>query len=663
MAEVHEIYDSDEAERVGKIDERLKAAALDSSQPVAHNLPLPLPLPLPPPSTAPALCKEQQDLIDLIATGNNVFFTGSAGCGKSTALKVAVKMLRDQGKIVHIVAPTGRAALQVNGMSTWSYMGWTPDYHKLPIDKLISKGFRKHIRKRLKDTDVLIIDEISMVENHHLERINVCMKAAICWNRWHGGGDGPSFDGDTPIYYGVPPAFGGVQVIVTGDFCQLPPVKPFEFCIRCGQKLIPDEGGARLNCSNSHGPFSETDKWAFKSAAWQEANFFYVNLKEIHRQKDESFIRMLQKCRLGIPFLPQEMAILMKHPCEVQKATRLLCTRREVNKINQESFNKLKTPKSQYDALDGFEPFTQEHAALPQYKRRHDDGTLEACRDQRLEPRVTLRGGMLVILQVNLDLKAGLVNGSQGIVCGFEAFSHEKLPRAATGDAADLIPSEQRLTGDYAKLRERQIQNFMECQLQSRNSWAAKAWPRVLFHNGLKRTIYATCTVNSIGDKEPYSLLHRTQVPLIAGWAMSVHRSQGMTLDRVIVDLSNAFEEGQVYVALSRATSLQGLKIEGSPDGLLTKGGNDDVRVFLEATFGDGLFRSIREFSGHLEQKGYGEADGSKEKPLIIGEGNEQQEEGKYAVTVWKRERPSSSGNGTEPVGDTTFATKRKKTG
>lgn len=659
MVEVHEISDLDEAQEMEKIDEKFKSAILASSQPtIAHD-----PSPLLPPSTAPTLCKEQQDLINLIATGNNVFFTGSAGCGKSTALKVAVNMLRDQGKIVHIVAPTGRAALQVNGMSTWSYMGWTPDYHKLPIGKLIHKGFRKHIRKRLRDTDVLIIDEISMVENHHFERMNQCMKGAICWKRWQGGGDGPAFEGDTPIDDGDAPAFGGVQVIVTGDFCQLPPVKPFEFCMQCGQKLIADEDGANFNCSDNHGPFSDTDKWAFKSAAWKEANFAYVNLKEIHRQKDESFIRMLQKCRLGIPFLPQELAILMQHPCEVQKATRLLCTRREVNKINQESFSKLKTPKLNYEALDGFEPFTEEHAALPQYKRRQDDGTLEACRDQRLEPRVTLRGGMLVILQVNLDIKAGLVNGSQGIICGFEAFDHEKLPKAATGDKADLIPSEQRLTGDHATLRERQIHHFLEYQLQSRNSWAAKAWPRVLFHNGLKRTIYATCTINSVGDKEPYSLLHRTQVPLIAGWAMSVHRSQGMTLDRVIVDLSNSFEEGQVYVALSRATSLQGLKIEGSSDGLRAKGGNDDVRAFLEAQFGQELFRSIREFSGHVVQNGYGEAaDGSKHRPLVIGEEVTEQQ-GKYAATVWKRERPSSSssGNGTGFVSDAASATKRKK--
>lgn len=671
MIEVHEIYDSDEMEEMSKIDEKLKSAAIASSQPVPHDA-----RPLPP--SAPTLCKEQQDLIDLIATGNNVFFTGSAGCGKSTALKAAVNMLREQGKIVHIVAPTGRAALQVNGMSTWSYMGWTPDYHKLPIDQLQHRGFRKHIKKRLRDTDVLIIDEISMVENHHLERMNRCMKAAICWKQWRGGGDGPSFEGDSPIDNEDAPAFGGVQVIVTGDFCQLPPVKPFEFCIECGQKLLSDEDGADFNCDENHGPFSETDKWAFRSSAWKEANFHYVNLKEIHRQKDESFIRMLQKCRLGIPFLPQEMAILMNHPCEVQKATKLLCTRKEVQIINQESFNKLKTPRYSYEALDGFESHTEEHRDAPQYARRNDDDTLEACRDQRLEPRVILRGGMLVILQVNLDIKAGLVNGSQGIICGFEAYSPENLPRAVNGDEADALPSEQRLTGEHAKLRESQIHRFVDYQLQSSNSWAAKAWPRVLFHNGLKRTIYASCIVNSIGDKEPYSLLYRTQVPLIAGWAMSVHRSQGMTLDRVVVNLSHVFEEGQAYVALSRATSLQGLKIEGSPDGLLTRGGNDEVRVFLEAKFGNELFTSIREYSGHLEKKNghdeangskerhdeadgskerHDEADRSKERPLILDEASQRQQQGRDAA---KRKRGRPSSRNTKRVGDAS-STRRKK--
>lgn len=514
---------------------------------------------------APKLCKEQQDLVDLIVRGRNVFYTGSAGCGKSTVLKAAVKTLQRMGKRVRILAPTGRAALQVDGMSTWSYMGWTPDFHKMPLKELAKMGFRKHVWDRWEKTDVLIIDEISMVENHHLERMNVCMKHV----RWYGRN-------------GIAPAFGGVQVIVTGDFCQLPPVKPFQFCMECGLGMIPDKDESEFNCPNNHGPFPETYKWAFKSATWEEANFVHIHLKEIHRQKDESFIKMLQKCRLGIPFSLDEKATLMDHPCNVAKAAKLLCTRREVAQVNMESFNKLKTPKYRYGALDGFIWNQNNHPHLRHYNERLDDGTLEQCKDHRLEPWVTLRGGMLVVLQVNLDIKAGLVNGSQGIICGFEQFDAAKLPQARSKDKD--LPPWQIINGEHAKLKEMEIAKFMEQQ-------HVKAWPRVLFHNNKRRTIYPTCLVNSLGDKAPYSLLHRTQVPLLAGWAISVHRSQGMTLDCVIVNLSRAFEEGQVYVALSRATSLGGLKIEGDSEGLsVGYGGNKDVQKFLREKFGDKLF-------------------------------------------------------------------------
>jgi ATP-dependent DNA helicase PIF1 len=187
---------------------------------------------------------------------------------------------------------------------------------------------------------------------------------------------------------------------------------------------------------------------------------------------------------------------------------------------------------------------------------------------------------MLVVLQMNLDLSAGLCNGSQGIICGFEEFDPAKLPRAKR--KGDNLSPEQIINGERAELKEHQTKSFIEAQ-------RAKAWPRVLFHNGMKRTIYASCVINTVGDREPYSLLHRTQIPLVAGWAMSIHKSQGMTLDRVIVNLSRAFEEGQVYVALSRATSLEGLKIEGGSEGLCVgEGGNDDVRMFLQDKFGDG---------------------------------------------------------------------------
>ncbi|KAJ3547443.1 hypothetical protein NM208_g1505 [Fusarium decemcellulare] len=484
-------------------------------------------------------------LLSLIASGRNVFYTGSAGCGKSTVLKAAVKMLRDgMGKRVHILAPTGRAALQVDGMSTWSYMGWTPDYHKKPLAELIEAGFRKYVRQRWRQTDVLIIDEISMVENQHLERINASLKAVKSWHDRENA-----------------PAFGGVQLIVTGDFCQLPPVKPFQFCMQCGLEMIPDDDDAEFNCPQNHGPFAETDKWAFKSRAWEEAKFEHVHLQQIHRQNDEYFIKMLQKCRLGLPFAPDETRTLMDHPCDVAKATRLFCTRREVAQVNTSNFNKLKTPIFEYGALDGFHWNRNQHPHLYYYNDREHDGTLKQCKDHRLDSQVRLRGGMLVVLQVNLDIKGAWSMG-------------------AKASSVALNP----LTGEHAELREAQIALFM-------NRQPVKAWPKVLFHNGKKRTIYASCVVNSIGDRAPYSLLHRTQIPLVAGWAMSVHKSQGMTLDRVIVNLSRAFEEGQVYVALSRATSLEGLKIEGGSEGLsMVSGGNPEVQQFLEAKFGEGLF-------------------------------------------------------------------------
>ncbi|RFU78529.1 atp-dependent dna helicase pif1 [Trichoderma arundinaceum] len=299
--------------------------------------------------------------------------------------------------------------------------------------------------------------------------------------------------------------------------------------------MAADDDAAEFNCPENHRQFPETQKWAFKSTAWEEASFIHVNLEEIHGKKDEYFIRMLQKCRL-------------------------------------------------------------------------------ACSDHRLAARVTLRGGMLVILQVNLDLQGGLVNGSQGIICGFEVFDPEKLPKAAD-KGTKFLPPHQRISGDHAKLRERQIKGFME--QQRGGSQLAQAWPRVLFHNGRKRVIYVSCIVNSVVDEEPYSLLHRTQIPLVAGWAMTVHRSQGMTPDRVIVDLSNAFEEGQVYVALSRATSLSGLKIVGSPSGLFTTGGNHDVQIFLQEKFGDGLSKSIREFSGHIAQDTNGVKGESKARNIV----------------------------------------------
>jgi ATP-dependent DNA helicase PIF1 len=153
------------------------------------------------------LCQEQRDLVDLILKGANVFYTGSAGCGKSTVLRVFVKKLQAQGKQVKILAPTGRAAVDIGGQTIHAYAGITPDSLKLELDKLRNKAHGRVVSKRFSETDVLVIDEISMVENQLLERLSEMLKAGRQYHNRKLGLD------DT-----LP--FGGVQCVFLGDFFQ-----------------------------------------------------------------------------------------------------------------------------------------------------------------------------------------------------------------------------------------------------------------------------------------------------------------------------------------------------------------------------------------------------------------------------------------------------------
>lgn len=194
---------------------------------------------------------------------------------------------------------------------------------------------------------------------------------------------------------------------------------------------------------------------------------------------------------------------------------------------------------------------------------------------------------MLVVLLTNLDLQAGLCNGSQGVICSFEDYDPNMLPMKEACDSRgrkkDPKPGQRVVRGDHAATQESEIKKFITSE-----SAPVQKWPVVQFHNGVRRTVYAECSISQLGDEEPYSLLSRTQIPLAPAWAMTIHKSQSLTLDRVIVNLSKAFEDGQVYVALSRATGLNGLKIEGDGDFLRSKlMVNSEVATFLKEKFGD----------------------------------------------------------------------------
>lgn len=491
------------------------------------------------PRTEPRLCAEQLALVEIIMNGENVFYTGSAGCGKSTVLKHFVPLLRKEGKKVDIVAPTGRAALEVNGRTLHNYAGWVPRSLGQSLRKLENNARGRKVRKRLRATDVLVIDEISMVANHVFERLNRIMKSAR--------------DSEKP--------FGGVQIILTGDFCQLPPVNGFEYCLMCGTTLGPVSWEGKYDCAKCSAQFEEIDKWAFRSAAWQKCNFHHVNLQVVHRQKDAEFKALLEKCRLGEPFNIDEKWRLLEHVSETRNAVRLFPRRVDVKTINDKELAQLPGRALTYLCTDNFYQ-RKEHDNLKDKQKRCPkplDHTLEALEEHSLGPSLVLKEGMLVILLVNWDLDSSLANGSQGTIVGFEKHDPKLFP--------EVPPDWQ-----YSSRKNGLVRVFV-------NRAAVKEWPIVQFLNGRKRTIYPRCMMNELGDEEPYSLLSRTQIPLMAAWAMTIHKAQGMTLSRVIVDLRHSFEPGHAYVALSRVETLEGLEVEGLPNNETVP--NEQVIQFL----------------------------------------------------------------------------------
>ncbi|KAL6872066.1 PIF1-like helicase domain-containing protein [Trichoderma novae-zelandiae] len=243
-------------------------------------------------------------------------------------------------KSVHVLAPTGMVAIANGGQTTWSFAGWTPNTHKLNLSELRGSAQKPALLQRLRDAETIIIDEISMVEGAHFERLNRIMKAAYS-----------PFDKKSTL------PFGGTQIIVTGDFCQLPPVKPFCHCFECGSDLVPNRREDMYTCPNQEcgASYRDDEKWAFKTRAWDESSFRHVYLNTVYRQQDPEFIKLLQKCRLGLQLSDSEIRLLASCDTELNKqAVKLYPTRDEVRKINDAAFRRLESPAQTYKCVDVF---------------------------------------------------------------------------------------------------------------------------------------------------------------------------------------------------------------------------------------------------------------------------------------------------------------------
>lgn len=538
-------------------------------------------LPTPTPSIQPMselpraeLNDEQLKVLELVRRGENVLYTGPAGSGKSVITEAIKADLHDVGKHVDVLAPTGIAALNVGGRTIYSYAGWTPDDKRKTIRQLKARASGGGICKRMRRTDVLIIDEISMVENEILERLHYVMVEAR--------------NNDLP--------FGGVQLIFTGDFCQLGPVKPWEYCMWCGQPREVLASKSKYTCGNEdcrnyQVVVNDYEKWAFHSEQFVQAQFEFVLLRTVYRQDDAEFKRILFRLWLGKVLKSADQRLLSNHPTNMTCPVKLRATRREVAMINSTELERLRGPTTSYDARDQF-GWNEEHQDLERKGvRSREDDKIIALQPHRYEPLLELRTGARVLLLINLDIESGLVNGSRGKIIGFKKHNVAQLPRPrvqvddagnANNDFAERAVAEFRPTlgGDYSRIRYEEIKRFI-------GSAADAVWPIVEFDNGVTQTIFADCSVTELGEDEPYSLLLRTQIPLHLAYAITIHKSQGMSLDEVEVNLSKTFEPGQEYVALSRAKSLKGLKVVGMGKGHACGNKSEEVHNWLYDTFED----------------------------------------------------------------------------
>lgn len=385
----------------------------------------------------------QSDALKILKTGANVFLTGAPGAGKTYVLNQYINYLKEHDIEVAVTASTGIAATHIGGMTihSWSGIGVKKILTDWDVDAIESK---KYLWKRFDKTKVLVIDEISMLSAHAIDSVNKVCKAFKRNN--------------------LP--FGGMQIVLVGDFFQLPPVT---------------------------GKGEET-KFAFESGAWKELNPIILYLTEQHRQEDDSLLSILDRIRRGdVEEDFEELRDRLEAEFEdVVSHTKLYTHNADVDNINMEHLQKLQSDEYYFEMVS-------------KGKGNHVERLKESC----LSPEnLCLKVGAVVMCTKN-NFEAGYVNGTLGEVVDFD-----------------------KDTGH----------------------------PIIVTNHGKEIIIEPTSWNIEDGDKIIASI---SQIPLRLAWAITVHKSQGMSLDAAEIDLGKAFEYGQGYVALSRVRTLDGLKLLG----------------------------------------------------------------------------------------------------
>ncbi|XP_029380423.1 ATP-dependent DNA helicase PIF1 [Echeneis naucrates] len=387
------------------------------------------------------LNKEQAAVLSAVLSGKNVFFTGSAGTGKSFLLKRIIGSLPP--KSTFATSSTGVAACHIGGTTLHNFAGIGSG--SAPLDQCIELAQRPGVLKHWTSCQHLIIDEISMVEAQFFDKLESVARS---------------------VRRSTEP-FGGIQLIVCGDFLQLPPVSK----------------GKEKAC------------FCFQAKSWHKVIKVNMELTEVRRQTDQAFISLLQAVRMG-RVTEEVTAKLMEsayHQIERDgiQATRLCTHKDDVELTNDSKLQQLPGSVRVFEALDSDPALVK---------------TIDA--HSPVSRLIQLKVGAQVMLTKNLDVARGLVNGARGVVVAFES--------------------------------------------------GKQGLPHVRFLCGVTEVLKPERWVFKSGGGIHLS---RQQLPLKLAWAISIHKSQGMTLDCVEISLARVFESGQAYVALSRARSLEGLRV------------------------------------------------------------------------------------------------------
>lgn len=413
---------------------------------------------------------EQKIAYDKYVQGQNIFITGPGGAGKSALIRMIHKHAYSQFKDIHVTALTGCAAVLLNckarTVHSWAGIGLGNGTIEQLVTKIKKNKFAKAIWK---STNILVIDEVSMLSLKLFTTLNEIGQAVR-------GNFKP---------------FGGIQLIFSGDFFQLPPV---------GDKDEPD-----------------TQRFCFESEEWNSV--FHrdnqIQLVKIFRQTDEIYSTILNQIREG-KIKRKSNDLLLEYVGRpfaenlVAEPTKLYPTKNKVEQINYSKMSFLTDEAKEFKIkyIKDIEMTKSDRAKRVDFTEKDIQVELDFLAGNLMcDKEMKLKIGAQVMCIINIKSESGdvlICNGSQGIVKSY-------------------------------------------CEITGS--------PKVKYNNGIEmvmtRHIWASDKIPGIGV---------SQIPLILAWALTIHKSQGATMDAAEIDVgSGIFECGQTYVALSRVKSLDGL--------------------------------------------------------------------------------------------------------